>query len=379
MRYAFLLLALLIACGPKKESIVLKDSNEPKLDIPFESNIPGKEGAFGNENLDLQAAPATLTLENPRSPDWKWHGIIKANAQQGEQKVTEINNSAFTWNEKDNGQLLLLQGLDSVLVYNYGPQLPQDIPPDRARSSYIHPLWSPSGIVITDDFPKDHLHHRGLSWMWPRVVIDKDTLDHWHIKGIKTQFNRWLGKYSGPLCATVGVENDWIYKENSVLKEIVWIKAFKQTMNSRAIDLSLTLEAQRPITLQGQVDKGYGGLCLRLAPRDEPAILSPKGWEMDSDLESLAWTDQSGLFTFSQQMAGIAIFQHSENPDFPAGWTLRHYGFLGVAWPGIAKVTLEPGNPVHLRFRIWVHDGDAFNANVTEAYQYFLSPPEITW
>ena len=379
MRYSILIFALLLGCGPKEKSVDLKLLTEPDFDIPFESDISGKENAVGNEYLTLQTAPATLTLENPSAPAWKWHGIVKANALQGTQNVKEIDKSLFTWIEKDNGQLLLLQGLDSVLVYNYGPQLPPDIPHDRARSSYIHPIWSPSGVVITDDFPEDHLHHRGLSWMWPRVYIDKDTLDHWHIKGIKTKFNRWLGKDAGPLCATLGVENEWTVKENSVVREMVWIKAFQQTNNSRAIDLSLTLEAKVPITLQGQVNKGYGGLCLRLAPREEPAILSPRGWEPDSDIEPLAWADQSGLFTLKQQMAGIAIFQHSDNPDFPAGWTLRHYGFLGVAWPGIDQVTLEPGSPVHMRFRIWVHDGDAASANVSDAYQYFLSPPEIIW
>jgi hypothetical protein len=379
MRYLVLIIALLIGCGPREKTVDLKLLNEPAFDIPFETDIPAKEKPLGNEHLNLQTAPATLTLESPSSPAWKWHGIVKANVPKGTQKVKETDKSLFNWLDHKNGQLLLLQGLDSVLVYNYGNQLPPGVPADRARSSYIHPIWSPSGVMVTDDFPEDHLHHRGLSWMWPGVYIDKDTLDHWHIKGIKTEFSRWLGKYVGPLCATLGVENEWIYKEKSVLKETVWIKAFKQTTNARAIDLSLTLEAKVPIKLQGKIEKGYGGLCLRLAPREEPAILSPRGWEADSDLEPLAWTDQSGLFTMKQQMAGIAIFQHSDNPDFPAGWTLRHYGFLGVAWPGMNKVELEPGNPVHMRFRIWVHDGDAVSANVNDAYQYFLSPPEIIW
>jgi hypothetical protein len=32
-----------------------------------------------------------------------------------------------------------------------------------ARANYIHPLYGLDGEILTEDFPADHLHHRGLA------------------------------------------------------------------------------------------------------------------------------------------------------------------------------------------------------------------------
>ena len=68
------------------------------------------------------------------------------------------------------------------------------VPADRARSSYVHPLYGLDGEVITDDFPKDHYHHRGLFWAWPHVRVGTEETDLWMLKGIRQQFERWLGR-----------------------------------------------------------------------------------------------------------------------------------------------------------------------------------------
>ena len=77
-------------------------------------------------------------------------------------------------------------------------------------------------------------------------------------------------------------------------------------------------------------------------------------------------------------LSGAAIFQHASNPRCPAGWCLRHYGFIGVSWPGVEVVHLEPGQTLTLRFRVWVHDGDAQAGKVPEAYELFAQPPSLS-
>jgi hypothetical protein len=58
-----------------------------------------------------------------------------------------------------------------VFVYNYGMQLKPGVPEDRRRACYLHPVWTPGGTIVTDDFPADHYHHRGIFWAWPRVKV----------------------------------------------------------------------------------------------------------------------------------------------------------------------------------------------------------------
>jgi hypothetical protein len=54
-----------------------------------------------------------------------------------------------------------------------------------SRSDYVHPLYSLDGGVITEDFPPDHLHHRGVFWAWHQIWIgDKRIGDGWIAKDI---------------------------------------------------------------------------------------------------------------------------------------------------------------------------------------------------
>ena len=41
-----------------------------------------------------------------------------------------------------------------------------------ARANYIHPLNDFEGNPLTEDFPEDHLHQRGIFWSWHQVFID---------------------------------------------------------------------------------------------------------------------------------------------------------------------------------------------------------------
>jgi len=97
--------------------------------------------------------------------------------------------------------------------------------------------------------------------------------------------------------------------------------------------------------------------------------------EKDSDLKRLPWADQSAMFSDNDYFSGISIFQQKENNNYPAGWCLRHYGFLGVAWPGIERYTMEPGESLTLSFRVWIHQGDAEEGKVESAYEVFENPP----
>lgn len=163
-----------------------------------------------------------------------------------------------------------------------------------------------------------------------------------------------------------------------MVDEWVWVRVFAAGKRGRAIDLNLTWQAREEILIQGQEEKGYGGLCFRVAPRGHAVITTPSGRLLeDSDLQPFPWADYSGVFGRNQETSGVAIFQHSSNLDFPAGWCLRYYGFLGVSWPGIDPYVLEPGQPITMRFRIWIHDGDARNGAVEQAYAGFSSLPSV--
>ena len=101
-----------------------------------------------------------------------------------------------------------------------------------------------------------------------------------------------------------------------------------------------------PVVLTGVEEKGYGGFCLRFAPREATAITTDAGRLVQDTLEvPYAWADLSARFAGRAELSGAAVFIDAANPGFPNGWITRHYGFLGVNWPGLRSVTLNPTGP----------------------------------
>ncbi len=256
--------------------------------------------------------------------------------------------------------LALFEGERPVFVYNHGViQPPAGLAPDRARSSYIHPLYGLDGEVLTDDFPADHPHHRGLFWSWPHVRIDGQHYDLWMLNGIEHQFNRWLARDVSSSNAVLGVENNWVIHGRPVMREDVRIETHAATHDGRALDLSFTwTPIDRPITLEGAEGKSYGGLTLRFAPRTSTVITTPQGQGSDDlTITRLPWADLSARFAQRPEFSGAAIFVAKDHPDYPPEWLTRHYGVLCLGWPGVRPQSFPAGQPIRCRYRVWIHRG----------------------
>ena len=271
------------------------------------------------------------------------------------------------------GALDLFDGEMPVLSYLYGDQLPEGVAADRMRSSYVHPIFGLDGETITDDFPADHYHHRGLSLMWPRMKVGERGVQLWHIEGIRQHFAEWVDRSIDTKGARLVVANDWILDDGrKVAREVLRFLVHPATNLGRAIDVEIEITVlDEPITLQGAVEKGYGGLNLRFAPREDTVITTNEGVARDGDRARLEWADLSARFEGRETPSGIAILVHPDHPGFPPPWTLRHYGDLNVAWPGLEATTLPAGEILTLTYRLWVHRGGAAGGLVAEAWRRY--------
>jgi hypothetical protein len=154
-----------------------------------------------------------------------------------------------------------------------------------------------------------------------------------------------------------------------VAKENVTLRIHPADKLGRAIDLELKIEALGGVLeLQGTPDqnKGYGGLCFRGAPMFTGAAMTTDEGPLKEDAvhTPFRWAD------LSTQELGIAIFVSPDHQDLPTKWMIRnsYAGLINVSWPGLASVVLKPGGPIILRYRIYVHRGDAVAGDVSAAY-----------
>jgi hypothetical protein len=264
-----------------------------------------------------------------------------------------------------------------VLTYCFGDQLKAGIDPKYTQSSYIHPLFSRGGLALTDDSPADHLHHHGLFWTWPVVKVRGLSTATWEPKlpRLRQFFVRWLKREAANGISLLRVENAWkLDGKETVAKEIVALRIHPAEELGRAVDLELTIEAAGGrLELQGTLDqnKGYGGLCIRGAPLFTGAAMTTDQGPLKEDAvhTPFRWAD------LSTRELGFAVFVPPDHPDFPPKWMIRnsYAGLINVSWPGLTPVILEPGRPVVLRYRVFIHDGDASAGKVTAAYEAYAT------
>jgi len=390
-RFAFLMVATSLlgtASGGTAKTLVVNVPDR-SMDVPVELRPEGRTLSgpvlggtpeAGGEKIVLQDCPSLFFSQSAEEVVRTYCFVLGQNVRSGRFALAAEPSAQerFSLTEADDGLSLSERGRP-VFVYRHKEQLAPGVPEKYRRATYIHPLFDLRGKVITDDFPKDHVHHRGLSWTWAHVGVAGEVYDLWACEGVRQVFENWIARETGPVCATIGVKNAWWTAQRKIMDEWVWIRAFPANEYGRAIDVLLTLKALEPIELSGRKEKGYSGFGLRYGPRQTTIITTPQGIEaVDSDLKPLPWADETGNFGGSALLSGAAIFQHSGNPRCPAGWCLRHYGFIGVSWPGVEVIHLEPGKALTLRFRVWVHDGDAKGGKVQEAYDLFAKPPSLS-
>jgi len=263
----------------------------------------------------------------------------------------------FTWQDL-GGRLELRESGRPVLVYNYAPQLKEGAPENRRRCCYIFPLYTPAGVSMLDDFPKDHWHHRGLFWAWPVVETGGKTYDLWMNFTVQPRSTK------PPVTSGAALEaaNVWRAEGADVVRENLRLTARPARDGAREIDVELTWEALgAPVTLRGsrEAGKSYGGFSARFAERTG-TVLRADGETLskDEDLTPRRWAELEGVY--GGKRAILRITPDPNDTGTPYQWCLRNYGFAGASFPGRTAsqdgYTLQPGKPLALRFTVRVAD-----------------------
>lgn len=274
---------------------------------------------------------------------------------------------------------LLCEGDRPVLRYNHGTvPPPPGIDPKYARGDYIHPLFGLEGEILTDDYPKDHPHHRGISWSWPVTRWKQEVRDIWAVVGVWSRPVAVRRKTEGPVFASLCAENVWKWGDQvPLVRETVFIRAFRQTSVGRFVDIEVSLEGlEDGVAIGGRPHAGYGGFGLRAGPTQEQRITLHRDPAESQPRRS--WIDYSGRFPGATRPAGLAIFEHPSNPGYPN--ELLQYpplNFVMPAFPGQREVPLRQGQVLVSRHRLWIHRGVAEKQALEAIWASYADPPQV--
>ncbi|GGC26068.1 hypothetical protein GCM10011386_17610 [Parapedobacter defluvii] len=119
---------------------------------------------------------------------WKLDGVTPA----GSKRIFEFERgkpteAPFVSADKQADDLVVKgQDKQPLLTYRYTVKAPPEgVDPLYGRAGYIHPLYTPSGKVLTRIQPPDHYHHYGIWNPWTKISYGGKEYDLWNLGGNK--------------------------------------------------------------------------------------------------------------------------------------------------------------------------------------------------
>lgn len=295
--------------------------------------------------------------------------------------------------EGERGKLRLSRGADPLFTYHRSPVgAPEGVGALFTRSAYLHPVHAPNGAVVTDDFPADHRHQRGIFFAWTRTRMD---LDGWELAP-----DFWnLGSGTGRIVsvraqlqstgdqARLTTEHEWQARRGdgwlTVLDERWEISVLRPPAGdwndpSASYWFDLT-SRQRPRFRIELPEYRYGGMAIRgardwLSADSGFRVLTSEGKDRrGADGAEARWFGMSGRV--GDREAGFALLEHPANLGAPNRVRMHPDVPYGVFSPpqGAARV-LEQQREYVFRFRVVVHNGRTSAARIDAEWRRFAGP-----
>jgi len=289
----------------------------------------------------------------------------------------ENDETGFSYDSKDNVIIIDYEG-KPVARYNYGKSL---------SKPYLYPIFSTNGIKVTEDGPKDHVHHRSL-WVAHGDVNGNDFWAEFEESG-KVESRQVKVNGCGKVFFELSNRNVWIAKSGSIeLYEERTIRIWRLKRDV-LLDLEITLTNHEKDTRFGDTKEG-GILSIRV----NEDIRVDKGGKIENSFGGInevetwgkraAWCDYSGVV--EGQKVGIAAFDHIENFRYPTYWHVRDYGLMTANMFGSSVFTNSPknrgdyvlpkGEELKFKYRVLVHEGVDSNY-IKSKYIDFIYPPRV--
>lgn len=304
--------------------------------------------------------------------------------------------------KRHGNQVDVLIGGKPFTTYYFNPRIPKP---------YMHPLRSAGGIVVTRGFPMrrdilgestDHPHHRALYYahgdingvdFWseaefeekaPVEVKGKQYSASEHLPHGRTVLAKIEGVRGGADAGSLRARFNLVGPDNRVLAEQAQAYTFRGDSSTRTIDCEFTVHALQVSVKMG--DTKEGTFAVRLVKAlEEPAVrmTDSEGRVGEKQIwgKRANWVDYSG--TVEGKKVDIAIFDNPCNPKHPTYWHARGYGLFAVNPFGEhdfyndpkrdGSISVPPGGFLTFRYRVLIHDGDALEAKVGQAYEHYVA------
>ncbi|HEV8186152.1 MAG TPA: PmoA family protein [Pyrinomonadaceae bacterium] len=259
-----------------------------------------------------------------------------------------------------------------------------DIKPVFLRGGYIHPVYTPKGKIVTDDYPSDHYHHHGIWFAWTKTEFEGKHPDFWNVgDGTgRVDFEKVGKTWSGPVYAGFTSYQKYVALTGEAPKTALneeWdVRVYDLGSDYFVFDIVATQEcaSASPLILE---EYRYGGMGVRgnreWKDKSKVSFLTSDGkTRLDGNATRSHWCHIGG--TVDGQLVGLAVLDHPSN--FRAPEPLRIHPddpYFNYAPSQMGRFQIEPGKKFVLRYRYVVSDGPPDPKLLERLWNDYANPP----
>ena len=300
--------------------------------------------------------------------------------------------SSLKANIRDTGDILeAYLGKDPFFTYNY----------KKAAKPYLYPVYGPDSQLMVRNFPmkdlKDEEHdhpHQKAFWFTHGAVNGVDYWTEGEQKGRIVHQNFSKIKCSGNT-GIIASHNYWIKPDRKTvqLKDERAIRFFG-TEQKRYLDFYVRLTAIAADAVLGDTKEGTFGIRLAETMRVKGGLNKGHIINADGLKDNETWGKKSFWVDYygpvNDQIMGLAIFDHPQNPRYPTWWHVRDYGLFAANPFGIhdfepktatgektpvdaGKLVLKQDESLVFQYRVILHKGNHEEGAIAEEYKKYLN------
>lgn len=373
----------------------------PVENSPVYALLP--ETGFTHKSLFLidsskaEAKAIAAQIERRQNAADRLWWILPGKTAAGATRVFEIKSGEVTLQNrvsiKDTGKAYQFQiGDQRVLNYNYQHiPAPEELHPLYGRSAHIHPIWTPQGKIVSDEFPPDHAHQSGQFLAYTKCLFEGRETNFWEIKSKKgrVRFQKMLSQQAGPVFAELKVQQEFVdftgSEEKVALLEAWTIRVWNQHRQDPDFWLyDITSEARcatdSPLLFP---QYHYGGMAIRGGRGWNKAscrFLTSNGkTRANGNHDRAHWCDISGRTRNDTDWSGFCMLSHPSNFRHPEPVRIHPSMPYMVFTPAVlGDWKIEPGSPNISRYRCLIHDGLMNPQQTEQVWQNYASPLQAT-
>ena len=264
-----------------------------------------------------------------------------------------------------------------------------DISDDILRAGYLHPVRSPSGAIVTGDYPANHPHHHGIWTPYTKAVFQGRATDFWNMQSKKGEEQwhgggrLWAGEVHGGFDAELRMTDLSGPAPIDALIDRWSVRAYAvpgapKPMHVFDLTTTQTCATNDPLELP---EYHYGSFGLRGPDewngKEGARFLTSEGItdRKKGDSTRARWCYLGGKT--SAGLSGTAVLGFPDNFRFPMPLRLHpDMPYFSIVPQKLGAFSIEPGKPYVTRYRFVVTDGEP-DAKLFDACWNSLAHPAV--